>query len=73
MKTTIPTEASVNEPIQIHEIAKDAGRLGRDIASMLSGTLVDLEKVIEQVVMATIAGGHVLLEFVPGKRPLLKK
>ncbi|MCP4816357.1 MAG: AAA domain-containing protein, partial [Planctomycetaceae bacterium] len=35
-------------------------------ASMLSGTLVDLEKVIEQVVMATIAGGHVLLEGVPG-------
>ena len=56
----------MNEPIQIHEIAKDAGRLGRDIASMLSGTLVDLEKVIEQVVMATIAGGHVLLEGVPG-------
>ncbi|MDG2471397.1 MAG: AAA family ATPase, partial [Pirellulaceae bacterium] len=56
----------MNEPIPIHEIAKDAGRLGREIASMLSGTLVDLEAVIEQVVMATIAGGHVLLEGVPG-------
>ena len=56
----------MNEPIQIHEIAKDAGRVGRDIATTLAGTLVDLESVIEQVVMATIAGGHVLLEGVPG-------
>ena len=56
----------MNEPIQLHEIAKDAGRVGRDIAATLSGSLVDLESVIEQVVMATIAGGHVLLEGVPG-------
>ena len=56
----------MNEPIQIHDIAKDAGRIGREIVAMLAGTLVDLEKVIEQVVMATIAGGHVLLEGVPG-------
>ncbi len=56
----------MNEPIQLHEIAKDAGRVGRDIAETLSGSLVDLESVIEQVVMATIAGGHVLLEGVPG-------
>ena len=56
----------MNEPIQIHDIARDAGRIGRDIARMLAGSLVDMESVIEQVVMATIAGGHVLLEGVPG-------
>jgi MoxR-like ATPase len=52
--------------VQIHEIAREAGRTGQRIAEMLSGTLVDLDSVIEQVVMATIAGGHVLLEGVPG-------
>ena len=56
----------MNEPIQIHDIAKDAGRIGREISDTLAGTLVDMQSVIEQVVIATIAGGHVLLEGVPG-------
>jgi len=56
----------VNETIQIHEITKDAGRIGREISQMLSTTLVDMGDVIQQVVIATIAGGHVLLEGVPG-------
>ncbi len=56
----------MNEPIQIQEIAKDAGRVGKEISEALSRTLVDMQSVIEQVVIATIAGGHVLLEGVPG-------
>ena len=52
----------MNEPIQIQEIAKDAGRVGKEISEALSRTLVDMQSVIEQVVIATIAGGHVLLE-----------
>lgn len=56
----------MNETIQIHDIARDAGRVGREISKMLGRSLVDLETVIEQVVIATIAGGHVLLEGVPG-------
>ena len=56
----------MNEPIQINEIAADAGRIGREIAETLSRSLVDLENVIEQVIIAIIGGGHVLLEGVPG-------
>lgn len=56
----------MNEPIQIHDIAKDAGRIGLEISDALSRTLIDMRSVIEQVVIATIGGGHVLLEGVPG-------
>lgn len=56
----------MNEPIEISQIARDAGRVGDELVAALSKSLVDMEAVIDQVVTATMAGGHVLLEGVPG-------
>ncbi|MGI9519619.1 MAG: AAA family ATPase [Pirellulaceae bacterium] len=56
----------MNEPIQIQEVARDAGRVGDAIAATLGRSLIDMKSVIQQVVIATVAGGHVLLEGVPG-------
>ncbi len=56
----------MSNTINIQSIAQEAKQL-RDTAIVnLSRTLVDLEQVIEQVLIATIARGHVLLEGVPG-------
>ncbi len=56
----------MNDTIQIHQIAEDAGATGRLISAALDEILVDLHSVVEQVLIAVFAGGHVLLEGVPG-------
>jgi MoxR-like ATPase len=56
----------VNETIQLQSIAEDAGATGRAIVNALDRILVDLEDVVEQTTIAVFAGGHVLLEGVPG-------
>ncbi len=56
----------MNEPIPIQEVARDAGRVGDAIAATLGRSLIDMQSVIDQVVIAIVAGGHVLLEGVPG-------
>ena len=59
-------EASVSETIQLEQIAAEAGELNRKALEMLGRSLIDLDEVISQVMIATIANGHALLEGVPG-------
>lgn len=56
----------MSETIQLQQVADQAKQLSQNLLHMLSKSLVDLEQVIEQVVIATMAGGHVLMEGVPG-------
>ena len=60
------TEARVSNTINLQSVAQEANILRQNVLSNLSQSLVDLESVIEQVLIATIAQGHVLLEGVPG-------
>lgn len=56
----------MSNTINLQSAAQEAKQLRDSAVSNLSRTLVDLEQVIEQVLIATIARGHVLLEGVPG-------
>ncbi len=56
----------MSNTINLQSVAQEANQLRQDVLSSLSQSLVDLESVIEQVLIATIAQGHVLLEGVPG-------
>lgn len=56
----------MNETIPIQQIADDAGAVGQAIIQSLGEVLVDMHSVVEQVAIAVFAGGHVLLEGVPG-------
>jgi MoxR-like ATPase len=56
----------VSNTIHLPSIAEEANELRQEAQKSLRRTLIDLESVIEQVLIATVAGGHVLLEGVPG-------
>jgi MoxR-like ATPase len=56
----------VSNTINLQTIAQEANDLRLRTLKSLGRTLVDLDHVIEQVLIATIAQGHVLLEGVPG-------
>jgi MoxR-like ATPase len=56
----------VSNTIDLSSVAREAKQLRDTAINNLSRTLVDLDQVIEQVLIATIARGHVLLEGVPG-------
>jgi len=56
----------VSNTVSIQSVAQEANELRETAVKNLSQTLVDLEPVIEQVLIATMARGHVLLEGVPG-------
>ena len=56
----------MSSTINIQSAAEAANELRISATKSLSRTLVDLENVIEQVLIATVASGHVLLEGVPG-------
>ena len=56
----------MSNTIQLRSIAEEANELRQEAQKSLRRSLVDLETVIEQVLIATIASGHVLLEGVPG-------
>ena len=56
----------MSNTINIQSVALEAKQLRDTAIANLSRTLVDLDAVIEQVLIATIARGHVLLEGVPG-------
>lgn len=51
---------------ELEAIAADAHRMHRSSIDMLSRNLVGMEGVIHQVMIALVAGGHALLEGVPG-------
>ncbi len=59
-------EERVSNTINLQAIAQEANELREAALKRLSRTLVDLEPVIEQVMIATMARGHVLLQGVPG-------
>lgn len=52
--------------INLQAVAQEAKQLRDGAIANMSRTLIDLDDVIEQVLIATIAKGHVLLEGVPG-------
>lgn len=56
----------MSNTINLQSVAQEAKQLRDTAIANLSRTLVDLDQVIEQVLIATIARGHVLLEGVPG-------
>ena len=56
----------MSNTINVQAIAEEANELRGSALKSLSRSLIDLEEVIEQVLIATMARGHVLLEGVPG-------
>lgn len=56
----------MTETINVQTIATEANQFRQSAIKGLGQTLIDLDEVIEQVLIATIARGHVLLEGVPG-------
>ncbi len=56
----------MSDTISLQSTANEAKQLRENAITHLSRTLVDLDTVIEQVLIATLARGHVLLEGVPG-------
>ena len=56
----------MSNTINLQSAAQEAKQLRDTAIANLNHTLVDLDDVIEQVLIATIARGHVLLEGVPG-------
>ena len=56
----------MSNTINLQSAAQEANELRHSVLASLSRSLVDLEPVIEQLLMATLAQGHVLLEGVPG-------
>lgn len=59
-------EDQVSNTINLQSAAQEAQQLRKNALASLGRTLIDLESVIEQVLIATVARGHVLLEGVPG-------
>ena len=56
----------MSNTINLQSIAEEANELRVSALKSLSRSLIDLDEVIEQVLIATMARGHVLLEGVPG-------
>lgn len=56
----------MSNTINLQSIAAEANELRVTALKSLSRSLIDLDEVIEQVLIATMARGHVLLEGVPG-------
>lgn len=56
----------MSNTINLQAIAEEANDLRVSALKNLSRSLIDLDEVIEQVLIATMARGHVLLEGVPG-------
>ena len=56
----------MSQTISLEKIAEEAGELNQKISRLLGQSLVDLHEVISQITIATIGGGHALLEGVPG-------
>jgi MoxR-like ATPase len=59
---TIPDEST----LPARELAQQAGELMRKVNAEVSKVVVGAESVVENLLIALLAGGHVLLEGVPG-------
>ena len=65
--TAAPVAAPVGEDIRpAQELAKQASELGRQVKDQVATVVVGADAVTEQLLIALLAGGHVLLEGVPG-------
>ena len=49
-----------------HELAQQAKQLNQKVAAEVARVVVGVEAVTQQLLIALLAGGHVLLEGVPG-------
>jgi MoxR-like ATPase len=56
----------VNNTVDLQTVSREANEFRKLVVDRLGETLIDLDSVLEQVLIATIAQGHVLLEGVPG-------
>ena len=56
----------MNNTVELQTVSREANEFRQLVIERLGKTLIDLEPVLEQVLIATIAQGHVLLEGVPG-------
>jgi len=60
-----PNAAAGLDPVAV-ELASKAAELKRAVAAQVATVVVGVEGVVEQLLIAMLAGGHVLLEGVPG-------
>jgi MoxR-like ATPase len=58
--------AAGSEARAAHELAQQAKQLNQKVASEVARVVVGVEAVTQQLLIALLAGGHVLLEGVPG-------
>ncbi|MCP4479327.1 MAG: AAA domain-containing protein [Planctomycetaceae bacterium] len=56
----------MNNTVELQTVSREANEFRKLVIERLGKTLIDLDSVLEQVLIATIAQGHVLLEGVPG-------
>jgi MoxR-like ATPase len=62
-----PTPTAAPDPrAAAHELAKEAKELSRTVTAAVARVVVGAEDVTRQLLIALLAGGHVLLEGVPG-------
>jgi MoxR-like ATPase len=65
--TAAPVAAPVGEDVRpAQELARQAGELARQVAERVATVVVGADAVTEQMLIALLAGGHILLEGVPG-------
>src|SRR5580704_9042053 len=61
-----PPAAPVPDSRVAHELAQQAKQLNQKVAAEVARVVVGVEAVTQQLLIALLAGGHVLLEGVPG-------
>ena len=61
-----PSADGPTAPDAAKELAREAGDIARRTAEQIARVVVGAEAVTEQLLTAMLAGGHVLLEGVPG-------
>jgi MoxR-like ATPase len=65
--TAAPVAAPVGEDVRpAQELAKQASELARQVTEQVATVVVGAEEVTEQLLIALLSAGHVLLEGVPG-------
>lgn len=62
----VPSQDAHGDTGPARELAARASQLARDVAQRVSTVVVGADAVTEQLLIALLAGGHILLEGVPG-------
>jgi len=63
---TALSECDIPSSLPISEIASQVQRLHQEVQTEIGRVVVGMEEVVRQLLIALLAGGHVLLEGVPG-------